>query len=252
MSSFHDEAVVLGRLDYSETSQVLVLFTRGHGKVRAIAKGVKRGTKTRFAVGIDLLEIGQVVFTSRTERGEALATLTEWKQSRSLSGLREKLFRIDAAQYVGEITAQFTADWDPHAGLFDVLIDTLTTLSEAPEALIPIVRYQLMLLDATGAIPRFDACVLCGRESDLTHFSSFEGGLVCRHCEPVQVEKREVSAETIATLRAFRHADAPPPGREPASAASFTLLNYHLCHLMGKELKLADRLVPRAVQRRSS
>ena len=47
-----DQAIVLGRLDYSETSQVHVLFAREHGKVRAIAKGIKRGTKKRFAAAV--------------------------------------------------------------------------------------------------------------------------------------------------------------------------------------------------------
>ena len=106
MALISDSAVVLTRLDYSETSQVIVLLTRAHGKVRAIAKGIKRGTKKRFAAGIDLLDVGQVVVSSRYERGPGLATVTEWKQTRSLSGLREKLFRIQGAQYVAEITAQ--------------------------------------------------------------------------------------------------------------------------------------------------
>src|SRR5215510_10576041 len=99
MPLLRDSAVVLGRLDYSETSQILVLFTREQGKVRAIAKGAKRSTKARFAPGIDLLDIGSVVISVRHERAEGLATLTEWKQTRSLSGLREKLERLSAAQY---------------------------------------------------------------------------------------------------------------------------------------------------------
>ena len=51
MSVFADQAVVLLRYDYSETSQIVALMTRDHGVVRAIAKGIKRGTKTRFATG---------------------------------------------------------------------------------------------------------------------------------------------------------------------------------------------------------
>ena len=74
MPLIRDAAVVLGRIDYSESSQILVLFTREHGKVRAIAKGAKRSTKTRFAPGVDLLDIGTVIFSVRHERAEGLAT----------------------------------------------------------------------------------------------------------------------------------------------------------------------------------
>ena len=54
MTAIKDEAIVLRRLDYSETSQVLAFFTRDHGPRRLIAKGVKRSTKKKFATGIDL------------------------------------------------------------------------------------------------------------------------------------------------------------------------------------------------------
>ncbi len=247
MPIIRDDAVVLARLDYSETSQVIVLLTRLHGKVRAIAKGIKRSTKTRFAAAIDLLDFGQVVVSSRQERTASLATLTEWKQTRSLSGLREKLPRIHAAQYATEVTGHLTEDWDPHTELFDALAATVVELSEATEPLVPVVAYQLRMLDSIGSLPRFDACMLCGRDKILTHFSSFEGGLICRHCEPTQIEKWEVAPATLDTLRQFG------AGRSDANvgsvAAAFGVLNYHIAHLMGREPLLASRLVPTARRR---
>jgi DNA repair protein RecO (recombination protein O) len=252
MPPIRDDAVVLKRLDFSETSQVLALFTRAHGKVRAIAKGIKRGTKARFAVGADVLDIGSVVFSVCVERTERLATLIEWKQSRSLFALREKLGRIHGAQYAVDVTAALTEDWDPHAELFDALTDALAALCESADSLREVVRYQVALLDAIGSAPRFDACVLCGRESELTYFSSFEGGLVCRHCEVGQVEKRQLSSETVESLRGLATAQAP--SAEPLShvrlARAFTVLNYHLAHLMGREPTLGTALVPRSEQRK--
>ncbi len=200
MAIIRDQAVVLARFDYSETSQVIVLLTRQHGKVRAIAKGIKRGTRNRFAVGIDLLDIGQVVASSRQERSANLATVTEWKQTHSLSGLREKLFRIHGAEYMAEVTGHLTEDWDPHVELFDALVAALLALCEAPEPLTPVVAYQLRLLESIGSQPGFDTCLRCGRSNDLTHFSSLEGGVICRHCEPGQVEKWAVSPATLAIL----------------------------------------------------
>jgi len=262
MSLIRDEAVVLGRLDYSETSQILVLFTREHGKVRAIAKGIKRGTKARFAVGVDLLDVGHVVFSSRSERSETLATLTEWKPSRSLWGLREKLFRIHAGQYAVEVTAHLTEDGDAHPELFDALSSTLTALTDASEPLELVTRYQIALLDSIGSLPRFDACVQCGREEDFTHFSSFEGGLICRHCEPGQVEKREISARTVTALSESKVQDdhcsqssgTPIQVNHCSQSSStlagvFTVLNYHIAHLMGREPVMGSLLVSRSAQR---
>ncbi len=121
MALISDRAIVLRRFDYSETSQILALFTREHGQVRVIAKGIKRSTRSRFAVGIDLLEVGQVVWSARADRPQNLAILTEWKQVDAFVGLRERLERLYAAQYAAEVTAELTVDQDPHPTLFDAL-----------------------------------------------------------------------------------------------------------------------------------
>lgn len=270
MAVFADQAVVLLRYEYSETSQVLVLMTREHGKVRAIAKGIRRGTKTRFAAGIDLLDIGRVVITSRHERSAKLATVTEWRQTRSLPGLREKLFRIYAAQYTSEITGHLTEDWDPHVDLFDHFVATLVELSDASDPLPPLVAFQLGLLSEIGSLPRFEACVVCGRSGDLTYFTSLEGGMICRHCEAARVEKREVSETTLGVVRWLLNerpgsrTDCGPTSSKPATVPAdsterlstdlsgpFSLLDYHMAHLMGRESRLAPRLVSRQ-QRRST
>ena len=237
MSVFSDQAVVLLRYDYSETSQVVALLTREHGVVRAIAKGIKRGTKTRFATSIDLLDVGRVVLSSRQEKRDKLAGITEWKQTQCLNGLREKLFRIHAAQYAAEITSHLTEDWDPHPALFDHLVSALIELADADEPLAATVRYQRGLLDEIGSLPRFDACVACGRREHLTHFSSREGGMICGDCEPSQLERHGVSADTLLRMQGTAF-DPPHPG-------AFSLLNYHISHLMGRESRLASKLVPR-------
>jgi len=250
MPMIRDAAAILGRLDYSETSQILVLFTRDHGKVRAIAKGAKRSTKTRFAPGVDLLDIGTVILSVRSERAEGLATLTEWKQTQSLSGLRESLDRINAAQYAAEITARLTEDWDPHADLFDDFIDTLKCLSESKDVLERVVHFQLTLLDMIGSLPRFDACVVCDRDRELTHFSSFEGGLICRNCEVGRVEKWEIAPQTIELLGSYEASASSSLINHKDAQAAFAVLNYHISHLMGMEPRLAESLVPALRRRR--
>jgi len=124
-----DLAVVLRRLDYSETSQILVLFSRKHGKIRLIAKGIKRSTKNRFAPAIDLLEVGQVVWSARLDRQQNLATLTEWKQLEAFCQLRENLDRLYAAEYAAEVTSEVTQDGDPHPALYEALVQFLKSRS---------------------------------------------------------------------------------------------------------------------------
>lgn len=255
MSLISDKAIVLRRLDYSETSQILALFTREHGQVRVIAKGIKRGTRSRFAVGIDLLELGQVVWSARADRPQNLAILTEWKQVDAFIGLRAQLERLHAAQYAAEITSELTVDQDAHPALFDALQVLLKKLSVVscessvggPQIFNPLAdlcEFQRTLLIEIGLMPRADSCVGC--RSAITpaaaqgvYFTSHEGGLLCRDCEAGYVEKRRLSPGAIRVI-------SGGAVDEPLAGEVFALLNYHISHLMHKEPRLAQFVLPAA------
>jgi DNA repair protein RecO (recombination protein O) len=233
-----DTAIVLRRLDYSETSQVLALLTREHGQQRVIAKGIKRSTKTRVAVGIDLLERGRVVFSRRPGKEDVLATLTEWRQEENYPHLRTDLARCYAAQYAAEVTSQLTEVHDPHPGLFTVLGELLAALRDRPPAS-ALASYLWQLLTEIGLRPELARCMSCGRpvEGDRTvYFSSREGGAICRDCEPAVVEKRRVAPDVLRAVTGAPVAD----GR--TANESLALLDYHLTQIMGRPAKLAQPL----------
>lgn len=235
MGTITDHAIALRRLDYSETSQIISFFTRDHGQVRVLGKGIKKGTKARFAVGVDLLDVGQLTIGVRGERPTGLANMIEWKQTTCLSGLREKLDRLLAAQYAAEITSQLTQEWDPHSDLFDALLSLLEKLSLGEPAIMNSVQFQTHLLSGIGSSPRFESCVQCGKTESLAYFSSHSGGVVCNQCAQTTREKKPVTAKTLATLQG-----------SPAESfdGPFLLLNYHISHLMGRPSVLAPKLVP--------
>lgn len=232
MALVKDSAIVLRRLDFSETSQVLAVFTRDHGQQRVIAKGVKRGTKSRAGIGIDLLEKGDIVFSARPGKEDRLSTLTEWRQRDGYRHLRVDLSRLYSAEYAADVTVQLTEAHDPHPGLFEAIDAFLASLADrpAPDAL---ATYLWQLLREIGLRPQMDACVGCGRSvtaDETLYFSSHQGGTVCHDCEPRAVEKRRLSKETAQLL-----ADA----EETVSGRAFPLLDYHLRETMGRPSKLS-------------
>lgn len=236
MSAISDLATVLKRTDYSETSQIVTLLTAEHGKERLIAKGIKRGTKTRFAPGLDLLETGRVLYRVRPERGRELGMLIEWKQSQVFPALRQRLDCLYAAQYAAEITEQMTEDGDPHPGLHEALLQLLQQLGRDTQTLQLLVDYQRALLVRVGLWPQLNRCVETGRpisERQEAHFSSTAGGLVCRDLEPTLIEKRRVPPGVLAGLRKGRWTPAD-------LLEAFELLNYHLQHTVGRAMRLAD------------
>lgn len=235
MPTRRDNAVVLRLSDYSETSQIVTLFTNDAGLVRLIAKGARRSTKTRFAVGLDLLEAGEVRFA--TPRGGAsLGTMLEWVQTDGFLDLRHDLPRIYAALYAAELTIALTEEYDPHARLYDSLLELFRALS-GPGELPPdaVVRFQAGILRATGFAPNLRSCNVCNTprmRGAPAYFSSERGGLICRECEVHLTEKRAVSADLVDY------------GRERSEASDwFTLLHYHLKHLAGKKLRTSAPIV---------
>ena len=253
MSLIADIAIVLRRLDYSETSQVLVLMTREGGQQRVIARGVKRSTKSKPSIGIDLLELGNVTFSRRPGKEDVLATLTEWRQLDTFPGLRRDLIKLYAAQYAAEVTSQLTEVHDPHPALFDALRDLLTTVgATTPNDEKPVValsRFLWRLLTEIGLRPELTRCMNCSRgmEGDkLIYFSSRAGGAICRDCEPAAIEKRRVAPASLAWLT------GDCSGNSPDVRPIFDLLDYHLGHTMGRPARLSEPMKelmkPRSLQ----
>lgn len=228
MPTINDQAVALRRLDYSETSQVLLFLTREHGPRRLIAKGIKRGSAKKFAVGIDLLEHGQLAFASRTHGDSSLGTLTEWQQVDIHSGLRADLGRLYAGQYAAEVTAALTEENDPHPELFDALISFLQSLARGEEPFELLARYQITLLTSIGVWPDLTRCMLCSRIAPpgrAAFFSAHQGGLVCRACVPRVAEKRKTHGSTLDALRQNQITGETAP-------AAFEFLDYTIAHTM--------------------
>src|SRR4030095_5051404 len=115
MSLVNDRCICLRRAEYSETSQILLLFGRAHGLVRVIAKGAHRVTKagaSKFGGGIDLLDLADATFTDRADKD--LSTLTEWKLLDGHLELRRSLRGLYLGFYAAELVGLLIEEHDPH------------------------------------------------------------------------------------------------------------------------------------------
>src|SRR5580704_15402001 len=114
MPLVQDRCICVRKVEYSETSQILVLFARQHGLLRVIAKGAHRRTKagaSKFDGGADLLDIGQAVFTLDPARD--LNTLTEWSLREGHLDLRKNLRSMYLGLYAAELVSTLSEEQDP-------------------------------------------------------------------------------------------------------------------------------------------
>jgi len=188
--SAKDRAVCLRAIDYSETSQIVTLFGRASGKIRAIAKGSKRA-KSTFDGPIEALSFGDIVFAGVHKEG--LVTLTEFQQQPVSGVLRRHLFALNSALLAAELLDRLTDEYDPHPDLFDHLIQFLEDIEAGRlepgrrDILMRLILFQLALLHEVGLRPVLGVCANCRKplaaEGGESYFSHAANGLICRDCE---------------------------------------------------------------------
>jgi len=214
------EATVLRAIDWSETSQILTLFTHELGKIPALAKGSRRLTPGfhPFDGPFQLASSGQLVLICRPS---GLATVTErWlrfapqRPSRDLSALY-------AACFLLELTDLLTVVNDPHPELFLLLLDSLRHLETTPAPPLLAHAYAFKLLRLLGFLGDLDRCAECGRPAGLkpSHSLSIsDPALFCPDCAPAEnttslsgaavATAARILAGSLASLRTLRTSPA--------------------------------------------
>lgn len=231
MAIFSGTAICLRHHDYSEHSQVLTLFARDHGAVRLIAKGLKRSTKTRVTVGVDLLEMGRATWSAGPAASEGrLSTLREWRQQESFPNIRKDLSAIVAGQYAAELLLSLMPESDPYPELFDVLVKFLGHIGSRKDNLAALVRLMWLALHYSGHLPQWQRCGVCGGPvGEGAWFGLNIGGAVCRNCANRTSQRIRVEAPLAAALSIGR------PERVPGKG--FLLLDAYVVNLVGRPLR---------------
>ena len=208
-----DIAICIRAVDYSETSQILTLFTRATGKISAIAKGSKR-PKSTFDGPIEILSHGKIVFSDSNK--EKLATLTEFEQQPGLDSLRTNLFALNCSLFAAELVSNLTDEYDPHPQLFDNFLQFLQNANKQRDTLISLILFQLSLLKEIGLQPVLNTCANCNTQYSIrntqyeTYFSSSANGLICRDCQmsfPDKIKLTNEAANCLANLKLISDAN---------------------------------------------
>jgi len=172
-----EPAFVLHRYDWSETSLILEVFTRHHGRIALVAKGAKRPSSSFRPVLLPLQPL-QLSYGGEAE----IRTLksAEWMGGHVMPTGESLL----SGYYLNELLLQLLARDDPHPALFDVYTNVVRVLaSEHDEVLQAALRtFELLLLREIGLLPRLDhqTLALAPLEADAQYVLVPEGGLRAR------------------------------------------------------------------------
>jgi DNA repair protein RecO (recombination protein O) len=177
-----DTGVVLRTYRLGEADRIVVLLTEEHGKVRSVAKGVRR-TSSKF--GGRLEPMSHVALLLWRGRGE-LGVINQVEVVDHFRPVREDLERVAGGLSMLEVADQLAQEGHPDPGLYRMLVGALRALGDARHdpALVP-PAFFLKALAHEGAEPVLTGCASCGRsagEADLVAFDLVEGGALCASC----------------------------------------------------------------------
>lgn len=242
MREIQDDAVVLRTYRSGESDRVVVLWTRAHGKVRVIAKGVRKSTsklggnlEVLAYVRVDLVKTrGEFYIARHVEHCARLATL------------RASYDRINAGYAVVEVVDAIPSDDVPDEGIFDLLVRVLLTLDNDTfdPTLVP-ASFYFRLLEHDGSAPVVERCVNCGREGPLVAFDAQVGGTLCAQCrsglalsgEALELVRRIVGGDLAAVL-----GHTPPVAAGEVAALAQHSIEQHF----GRRLRVSRSTAPLA------
>ena len=216
---YRDQAVVLRTYRLGEADRIVVLVGRDHGKIRGVAKGVRR-TRSRF--GSRLEPASHVNIGLWRGRGE-LDTITgadSVGDIEQFAALREDLGLLGRAMAMLEAVERLALERTSNPELYDRLLRGLRSLRTHPSAL-SVGAFLWRLAQLEGVAPSVEDCVHCGRSDALVALDVAHGGLTCGPCRPGTATA--VDDETTTILREVLGGRLGAALARPASAATDTV-----------------------------
>lgn len=237
------EAVILRHSDYGEADRLLTLYSREQGKLRAIAKGVRK-MQSRKAGHLEPFTRSALMLA----QGHDLWIVTQAESIDLYPRITENLQLVAQAAYVVELLDRFTYEEGQNWQLYKLLVDTLERLSGEADSFIPLRFYEMRTLDLLGFRPLFFECASCGEKikAENQFFSADLGGVLCPKCKFRGQSSRPVSLEALRFLRHIQRSSykeasrADPP--EEIRREMETLQNYYLTYLLERSLNSPEFL----------
>ena len=177
MALYRCNGIVLRTYKLGESDRIISFLTDTHGKVRAVAKGVR---KTKSRIGARLEPTSHVELLIFEGRGD-LQTVSQAESIENFRNIREDLDRLTHASAMIEAVDLLAEEGEADGRLYQMLGGALRSLNERDSATI-VSSFFWKLLAHSGYEPLLDECVRCNSSIDLVGFDPLAGGVTCKSC----------------------------------------------------------------------
>lgn len=179
MPSYQTNAIVIGRTNFGEADRIIRIITPEHGKLSAIAKGVRR-IKSRSGGHLELLS--DVALT--LSKGRNLDVVTSARLAWYPHALAGSYERLGLAFMTASMVDRLVEENHPQSDIYNLTGEMLHLLEAGQGGKLPELWFKLRLLQLLGYRPELGACLACGQASGTVaySFSPERGGIVCEAC----------------------------------------------------------------------
>lgn len=242
MATYRDQALVLRTWKLGETDRILSLLTAGRGKVRAVAKGVRR-PGSRFGGRLEPYSLVDL----QLYEGRSLDGVNQAELVAAHDGVRSDWIRSAAAAVMAEVVDAVAQEGQREPRLYLLLRSALDALeADPPDPTVFLDAFLLRAAASQGFPVRAEDCAVCGRPGPHPYLSVVRGGTLCVDDAPTGT--KAVAPEVVALLGLLasdRWSDlgrvaADAPGRGVAASYVRAFVEHHL----DRRLRAYD-LVPR-------
>ncbi|MBN1994832.1 MAG: DNA repair protein RecO [Anaerolineae bacterium] len=195
---YRTDALILRRADFGEADRLLTVFTPERGKLRLLAKGVRK-TTSRKAGHVELFMLTDMLVA----QGRTWDIISQAEIVEPYRHLRDDLDKTGHAYYLAELVDRFTEEHDPNQPLFELLAVTLAHLGHSDDPFITLRYFEVRLLSLAGYQPQLFFCVACNKalEPVENYFHSADGGMLCPEHGPVRPHAQPVALPVLKVLR---------------------------------------------------
>ena len=202
MAVYQADALVIRSREYGESDRLVTLFSREHGKIEAVAKGVRK-PKSRQRAGTQLFTYADFLL----HRGRTLHTVSQASPKEGFPHLWGDFGRTMAATAMAELLDAATLPEQPHPELFTLTLSCFFLLASFEPQLL-LAAYALRLAADLGYRPSLVDCAGCGAPLTAARqvFSAEAGGVLCSRCQAADRGKL-IRSGSVALMRRLLDGD---------------------------------------------
>lgn len=249
MANYSTSAINLKSYNLGEADKIIVMYSRDHGIIKCVAKGVKKPT-SKLGGRIQTLVANKLLMA----KGKNLDIICQAEMIDNFRPIQKDISKLTYSIYCAELINSFGVENDSHSEkIYDIFFESLKNIALATnndEILWTVIRFKLKLMQEIGYAVELRTCVKCNKEinNDLYAFCSYSGGIICEECNNQGAKNHAVEFNIVKLYKDISKFDFPECNNENNKlmlnnlilSYSFNILKEYISLRLHKKLKTIE------------